>query len=127
MKIIDKLNSINKEDIYYSFEYFPAKTEKGMYNLYQKIKRMTFLEPLFIDITWGAGGSTSKRTYNITQQCYRQLCIETQMHLTCTNMDESTVINALNEAKKNGIQNIVALRGDEYKEAGNSRFKYAII
>tara|TARA_Y100001933_G_scaffold60323_2_gene60570 strand:+ start:8999 stop:10723 length:1725 start_codon:yes stop_codon:yes gene_type:complete len=112
MKIIDKLNSINKEDIYYSFEYFPAKTEKGMYNLYQKIKRMTFLEPLFIDITWGAGGSTSKRTYNITQQCYRQLCIETQMHLTCTNISNNDIDTVLDNLAKDGIENILALRGD---------------
>ena len=126
MKIIDKLHS-NSDKISYSFEYFPPKTEKGIENLFNKLDNMIILKPSFVDMTWGAGGSTSELTLQLCIDIAKKYHMnEVQMHLTCTNMDESTVINSLNEAKKNGIQNIVALRGDEYKEAGNSRFKYAI-
>ena len=126
MKIIDKINNLDK-DISYSFEYFPPKTEKGIENLYLKLDKMLKLKPLFVDMTWGAGGSTSDLTLELCTNISKKYNMnEVQMHLTCTNMDESTVINALEYAKQNGIQNIVALRGDEYKESDSSRFKYAI-
>jgi methylenetetrahydrofolate reductase (NADPH) len=126
MRIIDKINNLDK-DVYYSFEYYPPKTEKGIENLYLKLDKMLKLKPIFIDMTWGAGGSTSNLTLELCTNISKKYNIdEVQMHLTCTNMNESTVINALEEAKNNGIQNIVALRGDEYEESINSRFKYAV-
>ena len=126
MKIIDKINNLNK-DISYSFEYFPPKTEKGIENLYLKLDKMLKLKPLFVDMTLGAGRSTSDLTLELcTNIATKYNMNEVQMHLTCTNMNESTIVNALEYAKQNGIQNIVALRGDEYKESDSSRFKYAI-
>ncbi len=53
MKIIDKINDkINKGEKFYSFEYFPPKTETGLENLLERIERMNQLNPLFVDITW---------------------------------------------------------------------------
>lgn len=131
MKIIDKINKeIENNNIYYSFEYFPPKTKTGQQNLYIKLDQMSCLEPLFIDITWGAGGSTAELTLDICKNTQNYLCLETQMHLTCTNINEEIVRNALEEAKSNNIRNILALRGDppigEDWKASDEKFKYAI-
>lgn len=132
MKIIDKINKeIENNNIYYSFEYFPPKTKTGQQNLYIKLDKMGSLEPLFIDITWGAGGSTSELTLDICKNTQHFLCLETQMHLTCTNINEKLVKEALEEAKNNNIRNILALRGDPPEEgkeweASDEKFKYAI-
>lgn len=127
MKIIDKINETNS---FYSFEYYPPKTKTGQQNLYLKMEEMLKAEPLFVDITWGAGGSTSELTLEMATNMQKYLCIETQMHLTCTNMNKNKVIDALKIAKENGIQNILALRGDPAEmgynsESDNNDLEYA--
>jgi methylenetetrahydrofolate reductase (NADPH) len=131
MKIIDKINKeIENNSIYYSFEYFPPKTKSGQQNLYIKLNQMSYLEPLFIDVTWGAGGNTANLTLDICKNTQNFFCLETQMHLTCTNINEEIVRDALEEAKRNNISNILALRGDppsrDDVKASDDKFKYAI-
>ena len=70
------------------------------------------LRPLFVTVTWGAGGSTSTKSLELAEICQRQLGVTTCLHLTCTNMDRSLIDHALDEAKALGIKNILALRGD---------------
>ena len=69
------------------------------------------LGPQFIDVTWGAGGSTSELTLEICAVAQNILGVETCMHLTCTNMPKESIDKALKEAKAAGVQNILALRG----------------
>ncbi|KAK9761261.1 methylenetetrahydrofolate reductase (NAD(P)H) met13 [Basidiobolus ranarum] len=132
MKITSKIKQALEENrSFWSFEYFPPKTDEGVENLFERIQRMSGLKPEFIDVTWGAGGSTSDRTLEIctTAQSYQNL--ETCMHLTCTNMSKSKIDDALREAKSAGIQNILALRGDpprnqEYANECETQFRYAL-
>ncbi|EGC34903.1 methylenetetrahydrofolate reductase [Dictyostelium purpureum] len=113
MKIIDKINQKKESNVpFYSFEYFPPKTMEGVQNLYDRLGRMLLFEPLFIDITWGAGGSTSALTLEIAEKAQNVCGLETMMHLTCTNMPVNEIIYALDKAKATGIRNILALRGD---------------
>lgn len=70
------------------------------------------LRPLFVTVTWGAGGCTASKSLELAEICQRQLGVTTCLHLTCTNMDEALVDEALGEAKALGIRNILALRGD---------------
>ena len=70
------------------------------------------LRPLFVTVTWGAGGSTSARSLELAEICQRQLGLTTCLHLTCTNMKRKVIDEALEEAKALGIRNILALRGD---------------
>jgi len=56
----------NQYKVLYSFEYFPPRTDTGVENLYERIDRMSLLNPLWVDITWGAGGSTASLTLEIT-------------------------------------------------------------
>lgn len=95
-----------------SMEYFPPKTEAGVDSLYEKLGRVHEMNPLFIDFTWGAGGSTSDLTLQLTLDAKKKFGIIPNMHLTCTNMEMSKIETALDECKKFGIQNILALRGD---------------
>lgn len=100
-----------------SFEFFPPKTAAGVENLYMRIDRLASLEPLFIDITWGAGGSTAELTLQIAANAQRYLGQEVLMHLTCTNLSVDKIKAALAEARQAGIENILALRGDPPKGA----------
>ncbi len=95
------------------------------------MERMSALNPLFVTITWGAGGSTSEKTLSLVQTCQKELDFTTCMHLTCTNTDKSIIDNALAKAKQAGIRNILALRGDpprgeEYFVPNAADFQYAV-
>lgn len=93
------------------------------------------LRPLFVTVTWGAGGTTAARSLELAEVCQRQLQLTTVLHLTCTNMSRALVDMALEEAKVLGIRNILALRGDpprseEYNMHGeddsNKDFTFAV-
>lgn len=86
-KIIDKIREREAENrVFFSFEYFPPKTKEGAQNLYQRVERMACVEPLFCDMTWGAGGSTSEMTLELCSNIQQFLGLDVMMHLTCTNM-----------------------------------------
>jgi methylenetetrahydrofolate reductase (NADPH) len=95
-----------------AFEFFPPKTETGVANLYSRLGRLAECKPLYIDFTWGAGGSTSDLTLELTQQSQERFGYVANMHLTCTNMPRYKLDQALEVARKVGITNILALRGD---------------
>ncbi|KAK5816582.1 methylenetetrahydrofolate reductase-domain-containing protein [Linnemannia elongata] len=132
MKIVDKIAQKSAEGKpFYSFEYFPPKTTQGLSNLFDRIGRMQTLSPTFVTCTWGAGGSTFDKTTELSAVAQTVHGLETCMHLTCTNMDRGKVDDALAEAKKAGIQNILALRGDpprgqEYWTQIDDTFVHAI-
>eukprot|EP00887_Chlorella_sp_A99_P003942 scaffold11.g3942.t1 len=112
-KIIDKINvKIAEGTTFFSFEYFPPKTDDGVRNLGERQHRMVELGPTFCDITWGAGGSTADLTLDIASRMQNDVGMETMMHLTCTNMPVEKLEEALNKCKEYGIRNILALRGD---------------
>ncbi|CAI5729649.1 unnamed protein product [Hyaloperonospora brassicae] len=120
MTIIDKINdSIERHEVFYSFEFFPPKTAAGVDNLYARMDRMAALEPLFCDMTWGAGGSSAQLTLELSANAQQLSGLEMLMHLTCTNMDERDMKKALDEAKDAGIRNILALRGDPVRGASS--------
>lgn len=123
-KIIDKIASYSTQQCirgtsvpFFSFEFFPPKTELGVENLYQRMDRMTALEPIFIDITWSAGGSSKDLTMAISEYSQTYFGVDVLMHLTCTKMLVEDLKQVLLAAKEAGIRNILALRGDPPKGA----------
>lgn len=122
MKISQKLEKAHAASSQptYSFEYFVPKTTQGVQNLYDRMDRMYDLGPLFVDITWNAGGRLSNLTCEMVHTAQTIIGLETCMHLTCTGMPKSMVENALREAYNAGCQNILALRGDPPVAAGAS-------
>ncbi|KAI1615194.1 methylenetetrahydrofolate reductase [Exophiala viscosa] len=110
-------SSLDPSSDYFSLEFFPPKTSSGFSNLQARLARMaTALRPLFVTVTWGAGGSTATKSLELAEVCQRQLGLTTVLHLTCTNMKRSAIDEALEGAKEVGIRNILALRGDPPRE-----------
>jgi methylenetetrahydrofolate reductase (NADPH) len=102
-----------RQPLYYSFEFFPPKTEAGLDNLVTRIDRMARrLDPLFIDVTWGSSGSTAVRSLAVASHAQRFGGVNVLLHLTCTGMTRDALLSALEQAKGSGIHNILALRGD---------------
>lgn len=115
------ISSLPPEASYFSLEFFPPKTQAGFTNLQGRLGRMIAgLRPLFVNVTWGAGGSTSSKSLELAEVVQRQMGVPTVLHLTCTNMKKKTLDEALDVCRELGVRNILALRGDppreEYKE-----------
>ncbi|HUI35777.1 MAG TPA: methylenetetrahydrofolate reductase [Stellaceae bacterium] len=95
-----------------SFEFFPPKTPEMEERLWEVVKRVEPLEPRFVSVTYGAGGSTRERTHATVRRIRQQTNLEPAAHLTCvaaTRGEIDAVAAAYWEA---GIRHIVALRGD---------------
>ncbi|CAI7830419.1 unnamed protein product [Closterium sp. NIES-53] len=96
MKIPQKIQAaLDEGRKVFSFEYFPPKTADGVENLFDRMDRMVAYQPAFCDITWGAGGSTADLTLEIATRMQNNICVETSMHLTCTNMPMERIDQAL--------------------------------
>ncbi|KAG6004001.1 hypothetical protein E4U43_000814 [Claviceps pusilla] len=125
-KITDKIAALPADEEYFSLEFFPPKTAMGFSNLRHRLQRMEqALKPLFVNVTWGAGGSTATKSMELAELCQRELGLTTCLHLTCTNMSKRLIDKALEDAKALGIRNILALRGDpprkeEYRDVNES-------
>src|SRR4051812_40255288 len=81
----------------------------------------TALRPLFVNVTWGAGGSTAMKSLELAELTQRQLGLTTCLHLTCTNMSRKLVDEARKRARALGRRNILAHRGapprhEDYQE-----------
>ncbi|KAI4169165.1 MAG: hypothetical protein LQ346_008992 [Caloplaca aetnensis] len=132
MHISDKLTEAHRlGKPAFSFEFFPPKTTQGVQNLYDRMDRMHDLGPSFVDVTWGAGGTSSDLTCEMVNVAQTMFGLETCMHLTCTDMETHKVDDALRAAHKAGCTNILALRGDpprdkEKWQAVEGGFRYAL-
>lgn len=109
MKIIDK---ITKNTLSISFEVFPPKTETNFESVKRATEEIALLRPLFMSVTYGAGGGTSKYTLEIAKNIKEQYNVPTLAHLTCVSSTKETVKNRIEDMKKAGIKNVMALRGD---------------
>jgi len=110
-----------------SFEFFPPKDEKGKKQLFQTLDRLIKYSPNFVSITYGAGGSTRDRTFNTVKEIKEKYNLTVMPHLTCVAHDEDEVLELLNTYKEIGIENILALRGDQPKDNPKKGFcKYAV-
>ncbi|TFK42391.1 methylenetetrahydrofolate reductase-domain-containing protein [Crucibulum laeve] len=112
MKLTQKIQSRNKLRPFYTFEFFPPRTDQGFENLISRISRLATLDPLAISVTWGAGGSTKERSLDLAGLAQAEYGLDTVLHLTCTNMEQGLVDDVLRTANERGIQNVLALRGD---------------
>ena len=96
-----------------SFEFFPPKTDEGDRNLLEKtIPALMQLKPDFCSVTYGAGGSTRDKTLHIVENIQRQHGLTAMSHLTCVNSTREQLHEVLLDARRRGIKNILALRGD---------------
>ena len=95
-----------------SFELFPPKTEKGEANLHRHVETLMQFSPDFITCTYGAGGSTQEKTLDIIRRVKEQFQIPVASHLTLVGSTADQLRDYLQQAKQQGVDHIVALRGD---------------
>ncbi len=113
-----------------SFEIFPPKREYPVETIYNTIDALNDMEPDFISVTYGAGGSTKDTTVDIASFIEKKYSLSALAHLTCLTSTKEEIDDTLNLLKVSGVRNVLALRGDYPKDAGANykgpnHYKYA--
>ncbi len=96
----------------FSFEFFPPKTDEGWQNLRDALELLVALEPDFVSVTYGAGGSTRDKTLEVTKWLKQGLGLEAMAHLSCVGTTREELVEILDGIEAAGIENVLALRGD---------------
>lgn len=99
-----------------SIEVFPPKTPQGDQQLFQTLDQLRPYQPRFVSCTYGAGGSTRARTLDICREIGERTGLHTTAHLTCVGATPEQLVEWLSEARRLGVANIMALRGDAPKD-----------
>ncbi|MBO5447889.1 MAG: methylenetetrahydrofolate reductase [NAD(P)H] [Ruminococcus sp.] len=121
-----KTNQLFKTKSTLSFEVFPPKSTTPVESIYETINELSEVKPDFISVTYGAGGSSNNATIGICDAIKNKYGIEAVAHLPCINLTKQKVLSELEELKKYGIENILALRGDINPDiAPKEDFRYA--
>lgn len=112
MRITDRLRH---RAPFFSFEFFPPKTDDGVASLMATIEKLRPLEPAFVSVTYGAGGSTRDRSVEVAKRIKNELGVEVLAHVTCSGSSVDDVRALFRELESAGIENVLALRGDPPK------------
>ena len=125
-----KISEILKTKATISFEVFPPKNKEGdISSIYHTIDELSQLNPDFISVTFGAGGSTKGKTVEIASKIKNDYNIEAVAHLTCISSTQEEIIKMCQSLKAQNIENILALRGDypqgQEFDKENLEFQYA--
>jgi methylenetetrahydrofolate reductase (NADPH) len=108
-------------DIAVSFEFFPPKTEKMAETLWESIQTLAPLNPRFVSVTYGAGGSTRERTHATVERILDETGLTPAAHLTCVGASREEIDSVARGYWDLGVRNIVALRGDPPEPGGRYR------
>ena len=108
-----------------SFEIFPPKQTTSIESIYSTIDALAPLSPDFISVTYGAGGSTQGKTVQIASLLKNQYNITPLAHLTCVGGSKESIDQILDELEREGVHNILALRGDLPEGSSLGDFSYA--
>lgn len=95
-----------------SFEFFPPKSDKLEDDLWESIRKLEGLQPSFVSVTYGAGGSTRDRTHRTVARIVKETTLKPAAHLTCVAASKTEVDGVLRNYWHAGVRRIVALRGD---------------
>jgi methylenetetrahydrofolate reductase (NADPH) len=114
-----------------SFEFFPPKTEKAANNLYQTLTHLERVNPSFVSVTYGAGGSSRQLTHDLVTKIQQTTRLTAIPHLTCICHDEGEIDDILRRYAEAGVSNILALGGDLPQDRpgydrGTDAFSHAI-
>ena len=112
----------NRRSVRVSFEFFPPKTEEMEKTLWESITRLAPLAPIFVSVTYGAGGSTRERTHATVRRILNETALTPAAHLTCVAATRTEIDGVIRDYWNAGVRHIVALRGDPTGGVGD---KYA--
>jgi len=104
-----------------SFEFFPPRTEAGFRALYHTIGELKRLDPGFVSVTWGAGGSTRRQTVELVARIQQEIGITAMAHLTCVGSTPQELGEILDRLEAAGIENLLALGGDPPRDLPDYR------
>lgn len=104
----------------FSFEFFPPKTDDGQANLFTALEELAGLDPAFVSVTYGAGGSGCDRTLDVVRRIRRETGLEAMAHVTCLGHTRAEMHSILQHLETAGIENLLALRGDTPKNTAGS-------
>jgi methylenetetrahydrofolate reductase (NADPH) len=110
MRIDELLQSTTEPS--FSFEFFPPKTEEGEQKLFAALEELRDLQPTYVSVTWGAGGTTREKTIDIVERIRHDFGLEAMAHFTCVGATVDDLRRSLTRMQEAGIDNVLALRGD---------------
>ena len=115
---------------FFSFEFFPPKSDAGVTSLMETVGTLRALDPAYVSVTYGAGGSTRDRTVDIAKRIKNDVGLEVLAHVTCSGSTSDDLRALLRDLESAGIENVLALRGDPPKgsdafAAVSGGFRYA--
>ena len=105
-----------------SFEVFPPKKDGEFEAAYEVLNALARLNPDFISVTYGAGGSRSRKTVEIASYIQNTLQIDALAHITCVGSREEDLLQVCEELKQHGVDHVLALRGDRPKDMSDEQF-----
>lgn len=108
-----------RDRITFSFEFFPPSDDAGWGRLFGQISEFEALEPSFVSVTYGAGGSTRDRTHNLVTRLQRETRLEPVPHLTCVCHTPNEIEAILERYVEAGVDNLMTLRGDPPRDLPN--------
>ena len=109
MRIIDRIIPGKQ---FLSLEFFPPKNTSDWPAFFRVVDKLRALQPLFVSVTYGAGGSTSDNTLAMVTRMKQEFSLEPMAHLTCVGADEKNILDFIDHLAAAGVDNILALRGD---------------
>lgn len=109
-----------------SFEVFPPKKEADFSDCFKILDSLSTLLPDFISVTYGAGGSNSKKTVEIASYIQNSLHTDAMAHLTCVGSSEEDILRVTDELKNAGVWHVLALRGDKPRDMSDEQFEKRI-
>ena len=116
MKITDQLRFASERgEPIFSFEFFPPKTDAGVEALFASLHALRPLQPAYVSVTWGAGGSSRGRSLELVTRIKKETELEAMAHLTCVGSTRAELAETLAAFRDAGITNVLALRGDPPK------------
>ncbi len=105
-----------------SLEVFPPKEDVNFASAYETLDRLSALNPAFISVTYGAGGSRSKRTIDIASYIQNTLHIPALAHMTCVGSRKEDLLNVYDALKAANISSVLALRGDRPRDMSDEQY-----
>ena len=109
-----------------SFEVFPPKKDDEFENCYKVLDSLAEINPDFISVTYGAGGSRSKKTVDIASYIQNQLKIDAMAHMTCVGSSEEDILAVTRDLEAVGVNHVLALRGDKPRDMSDEQFEQRI-
>lgn len=127
MKINDLLANTKQ---FVSLEFFPPKDKSAWPDFFNVVASLKAVNPLFVSVTYGAGGTTHFNTLEIVTRIKKEYGLEPMAHLTCVGASDEKITSFLSSLRDEGIENVLALRGDPPRgdttfKPDNERFRHA--